>query len=309
MFCAWALALVLVMGGCDRVWNLEGVEPPTADAAEHDGPDPDPDAPLTTTFGQVIEVFELSTTATEDDPTVTDDLLDIYYNSYRTDGGSGGGDIWHASRSSVTAAWGTLSPVAPLNTAALDNTPRISGDGLSIFMARTVGGNREILLTTRPARSADAWSTPMGVPELESTADESEAMLTADGLAVYFSTTRDGTKDLYFATRTSPAGSWSPPLPVPGANGAFDEDSPYTRDGLTIYFSSDRPGSMGETNIWRATRESTSEPFGTPEPVEELNSDKREEDPWLSPDGKTIWFASARSGDVFNIFTATRPSI
>jgi Tol biopolymer transport system component len=95
-------------------------------------------------------------------------------------------------------------------------------------------------------------------------------------------------------------------VPVVGVNSGFDEDSPNTHDGLTLYFSSDRPGSSGMTNIWRATRESTSEPFMAPEPVDELNTDEREEDPWVSPDGRTIWFASGRGSGVFHLFTATR---
>jgi Tol biopolymer transport system component len=297
----WALA-ILALGGCDRVFNLQSVEDGggrSADASEDlDGA---ADA-ANERFGAALQLYELSTVDTEDDPTVTDDLLDIYFNSYR----SGAGDIWHASRASTAAAWSAPVNVAALSTSELDNTPRITGDGLAMYMSREPSTSREIYLTERGTRTADSWSTPSLVAELNGAADDSEAVLTADRLSIYFSSTRDGTKDIFVATRASTVAAWGPAAPVAGINTSAGEDSPYTRDGLTLYFSSDRAGAGGMTNIWRATRTDLSSAFSSPVPVSELNTDEREEDPWLSPDGRTIWFASSRGSGVFHLFTATR---
>jgi Tol biopolymer transport system component len=304
---AWALA-ILVLGGCDRVFNLEHVEDGGAGSGSADGPenlDAMDDAGIPAMFSPSTQIYELSSVSTEDDPTVTEDGLEIYFNSYRT-GGAGSGDIYHSSRKTTSSKWDAPTNVTALNTSALDNTPRIRGDGVLMYMSREPSTTREIYVTTRPNRTTQTWTALALVPALNSTADDSEAMLTADGLAIYFSSTRAGTKDLYVATRATDTAMWDPPVPVPGVNTTFDEDSPNTHDGLTLYFSSDRPGSAGMTNIWRATRPSTSVAFGVPEPVAELNTDEREEDPWVSPDGRTIWFASAIDGGVFHLFTATR---
>ena len=39
---------------------------------------------------------------------------------------------------------------------------------------------------------------------------------------------------------------------------------------------------------------SVADAFGAAVPLDELNTDAAEEDPWLSDDGSTIWFASSR---------------
>jgi Tol biopolymer transport system component len=299
---AWALA-ILAAGGCDRVFNLEHVEDGGAASADmSDDPDAAGDENIQEMFGASSQLYELSSVETEDDPTVTDDLLDIYFNSYR----SGSGDIWHASRASASAAWGQLVNVSALNTSDVDNTPRISGDGRVMYMSRETYGVRDIYVTTRPSRTADDWLALKAVTELNSVADDSEAVLTADGLSIYFSSTRGGNKDIYVATRTAIDVDWSEAQPVAGINTSSDEDSPHTHDGLTLYFSSTRPGSHALTNIWRATRTDVDAAFSAPVPVDELNTDEREEDPWVSPDGRTIWFASSRGGGVFHLFTATR---
>jgi Tol biopolymer transport system component len=99
---------------------------------------------------------------------------------------------------------------------------------------------------------------------------------------------------------------WSSPTPVTELNTVdYIEDAPFSQDGLTLYFSTNRPGSFGRTDLWVATRTSLDEPFGTPEPLDEINSIDYEEDPWVSEDGSTLYFASARNGPM-RIYMATR---
>ena len=54
--------------------------------------------------------------------------------------------------------------------------------------------------------------------------------------------------------------------PVPGLDSPYHEECPsISADGLTIYFTSDRPHTPGGykyADIWVATRETISEPFG-----------------------------------------------
>lgn len=93
--------------------------------------------------------------------------------------------------------------------------------------------------------------------------------------------------------------------PISALNSAEEEDDPsLSSDELTIYF--ERAG-----NIWRATRDDSSAPWDPPEPVAELSYEgASDQDPTLSPDGRTLYLASDRPDSLaqggHDIFVATR---
>src|SRR5688500_14371148 len=98
------------------------------------------------------------------------------------------------------------------------------------------------------------------------------------------------------ATGDTPLGAWSPPMPVTFNSALGDDDPSLTADQLQIFFASSRLGGVGGEDIWFATRNDVSEPFGTPVNVTELNSDEFEATPKLSLGGLTLYFASQRPG-------------
>jgi Tol biopolymer transport system component len=83
-------------------------------------------------------------------------------------------------------------------------------------------------------------------------------------------------------------------------------DAFLTDDGLTLLYSSGHAnGTMTESaDLYVAVRSSTSEPFSATAPLSELNTAAEERDPWLSADGKTLFFVSNRDG-LLNIYQAT----
>src|SRR5690606_29760527 len=66
-------------------------------------------------------------------------------------------------------------------------------------------------------------------------------------------------------------------------------------DGLTLWLN--RAPLDGNADLFRAARPSLDAPFSEPEPLEDLNTDADERDPWLSPDGTQLYFTSDRDGD------------
>jgi hypothetical protein len=57
-------------------------------------------------------------------------------------------------------------------------------------------------------------------------------------------------------------------------------------------------------DLFVAWRRSTSETFsGAQQPLDDLNTPGDERDPWLTPDGKTLYFTSDRDG-FLSIYTA-----
>lgn len=97
-------------------------------------------------------------------------------------------------------------------------------------------------------------------------------------------------------------GPWQAPTPI-DIPPVGDDDPSATADLLELYFN--RSG-----DIYVTTRGSTSEPWGTPIPVDPLNTTVAETTPDVTYDGLTIYFASARPGGMGgnDIWMATRPS-
>jgi hypothetical protein len=81
-----------------------------------------------------------------------------------------------------------------------------------------------------------------------------------------------------------------------GAPGTDDWGPALSADGLTIYFYSGRTPTVGGFDIWTATRATEQALWTTPSDVMAINSAVEDRVPWISDDGLTIGFASARAG-------------
>lgn len=222
-----------------------------------------------------------------DDPTLTDDRLELYFN--RTS------DIYVATRASVNDAFGNATLDVPLSTGSIETTPEVSGDGLTMIVAsnRSGGGacgDQDLWISTRATRS-EPWPTPTHIDALCSAQSDTGATVSPDGRRLVMSSHRTGTMglaDLYIATRASTSDAWSTPVVLTELNtSASDADPVLSPDGLTIYFFSTR---TVDADLYVATRTSTSVPFSTPVSIDELNTAGSESDPWVSTDQRVIVF-------------------
>src|SRR3954471_8263226 len=122
-------------------------------------------------FDPPVLMSELASPSHTDNPTLTGDLLEIYFTTDRV---SGNGDVWFATRSTPTAPFGTPAPVTAVNGASFETSSAISPDGLTLWFGSDrpggVGAN-DIWVTERATR-ASAWSTPLNVLALNSSADD-----------------------------------------------------------------------------------------------------------------------------------------
>ncbi|MFW6197671.1 MAG: hypothetical protein ACOC5B_02285, partial [Myxococcota bacterium] len=221
----------------------------------------------------------------DEDPTLTADELEMYFTA--NDRGPTK-DIWRVSRASIADPWGTPERVAELSSDWEDNTPRISSDGLSIWLAskRAGLGEDDFYQATRSRRD-EAWSTPSEVSELSDFASgKLYPTPFADGLELWFS----GGGDIYRTTREVRSDPWGAPQAVAAiSNGEFDF-GPFPLDVNLVYFASGTEDHES-TRIYVAWRPSSAEPFtfvGMPE----LDSSDTASDPWVSADGKRIYFSS-----------------
>ena len=88
---------------------------------------------------------------------------------------------------------------------------------------------------------------------------------------------------------------------------ADDERADLSPDELTIYFSSTRSGGLGGFDIYKATRASTTTPFGNITPVPGMNTTGDERGPRVTPDGLSLFaYSRPSSTSPQHVMLATR---
>jgi hypothetical protein len=291
-------------GAGGPVIDADGDGPLLVDA-DRDAPDAGPDAALGM-WSTPATVDVLNGGPNDDDPALTSDMLEIVFASTRG-GGTGGEDIWMATRGSTSDGWSAPFELAVLNSPVSESNVKISGDGLLITFAsnRSPSQAADIWAATRPDRSSP-FSPPMQVVELSSDAGEWHAHPSFDHLAIVMCSSRDGDEELYTSGRPSELAVWSKPFPIVGAVSSPENDcDPMMPEPTSeLYFASARAGMTGY-DLYVAQPDSANG-FETPTPIAELNSGLNDRDPWVSPDRRTMYFTSARNGNGDEIFVTTR---
>jgi outer membrane protein OmpA-like peptidoglycan-associated protein/tetratricopeptide (TPR) repeat protein len=184
---------------------------------------------------------------------------------------------------------------------------------------KSYGWNDEPYLDLYKAtRNADGtFSKPTEAEGMNSKWHDGPAAVSADGNTMYFSseTFRDkifdkdkekkvkfGNVGLFKATKTD--GKWGNIQALPFNNKDYNVGNPsLSKDGKTLYFSSNMPGTLGGSDIWKV--EITGDnAYGTPQNLgNTINTEGRENFPFLSDDNKLYFSSDARQGfgglDVF----------
>jgi outer membrane protein OmpA-like peptidoglycan-associated protein/Tol biopolymer transport system component len=146
-------------------------------------------------------------------------------------------------------------------------------------------------------KSAGQWGAPQLLPEpINSESNEGAACFSADGqLMVYTACGREGgigNCDLYISTLEG--SQWKQPINLGNVVNSTEWDSQPTisYDGNRIIFTSTRPGGYGSEDLYMIERNG----FGEWGPAMNLggavNTPFSDMSPFLSQDGKTLYFAS-----------------
>jgi len=154
-----------------------------------------------------------------------------------------------------------------------------------------------------PAQPPFNFGTPtnVGTP-VNTSADDGNFCISADGLELYFASTRQGVYpdfDLYVMRRASITEEWSDPANLgPTINStSYDATPCISPDGLELFFSSERPGGCGKPDLWVITRPTRGGSWGTPVNLGlTVNSGQWDQAPTISSDGLTLYFESDRQG-------------
>jgi hypothetical protein len=220
-------------------------------------------------------------------PSITADELELYFESYRS-GGHGNADVWVTKRATIDDEWGQATNLgSTINSSGWDGWPCIFPDGLTLYFVnertgltvtrratrsdnwdppvalgpevpRPGGfGGSDLWMSTRSAVS-DVWDPPLNLgPTVNSSAHDRYPSISADGLALFFSSYRPGGhggQDIWVAMRVTEDDDWGTPVNLgPMVNTSSSDGGPsISADGRTLYFYSNRPGGYGNHDLWQA---------------------------------------------------------
>jgi Tol biopolymer transport system component len=206
------------------------------------------------TFGSVSSLPSPVNSVIAGTPELSQDGLSLYFFSERF-GGTGGRDLYVATRPSLGVEFNAVSEPSTLNSVGRDDRPWLSPDELSVyFSSQRASISDDLWRATRNGRS-DAFGPPVVAAELNSIGNDAGVFLTPDGKVAFLASDRSGGLgglDLYRAVRASTGESFSTPeILVELSSSADDFDPQLTADGQELFFVSKR--SSADFRIWRSS--------------------------------------------------------
>jgi len=254
----------------------------------------------------------------EQAPSLSPDGLSLYFGSNRPrPGGSTDTDLWVSHRSCTDCPWQTPVNLGPVvNSSVGDNGPSLSLDGHLLFFtsARTGVGLNDIYVSHRANPKDDlGWGPPVLLgPGVNTTAFEAGAeyvQSAEDGVTNFYFNRgpSQAAQDIYVASITRDGETLGSGVVVAELSDETANDAAATvrTDGREILFGSTRINGLGGLDLWIATRPSVQDAWSPPENLAPLNSGANDQQPSLSSDGRTLFFASDRSGNL-DIWMSTR---
>jgi hypothetical protein len=241
-------------------------------------------------------------TSSEDDenPSLTADLLEIYFTSDR-EGGAGDYDLYVARRASADDSFGEPENVTELSTESFESSPAVSADGLTLWFGSDreggAGGN-DVWVARRESRD-DPWGEAENVAELNTAADEIPRPLGAGETTMPLGRREEGGRYFtYLARRSGPDEAFSEPELIESlveADVIAVTDAWLSPSGDELWYVRGIEGEKGD--IYIARRDGDGQ-FVNTGPAPHVNTDADERDPWLSAEGTRLFFASDRAGSL-----------
>jgi len=194
--------------------------------------------------------------------------------------------------------WSQPIALVGVNSTSKDSDPTFTNDRLELYFVSTRAGgvgNEDIWYTKRTSVTA-AWAAPINVTAVNSTGDDSCVEVSADGMQIWFASTRSGSGDIYTATQTGLA--WGTPTPVTELNTTGIESGiGVSPDGLIAII--DR-GTLSARTLHIASRANTAAAFSTPVPFDSINSmSNTPSSPSLTNNADAIYFHADSTRNIY----------
>ncbi len=185
-----------------------------------------------------------------------------------------------------------------INSKYSENNPVLSGDQKTLIYTQSREAFEKIFVSHN---INGVWSKPVDITrQIGSEGDCYSTGISNDGTELYVIKHDDQNSDIYVAKLVK--NRWQRMEPVPGKiNTRYHESSAcVSPDGNKLYFSSDRPKGFGGYDIYVA--EKTKDVWGNVKNLGNvINTDKDEINPYISADGKILYFSSNGHESVGNM--------
>jgi hypothetical protein len=198
----------------------------------------------------------VNTIYSENRPIVSADGLTLYLEFVD----ASGVDIHYSTRSDPSAPFSAQQmSLAVVNTTTdAEFNPWISDDHKTMYFTSDRDGYNDIFMTTRTSTTTD-FTMPVAVTELNSGGGDYMGALSADGLEIFFGSSRDTNvtnDDIFHATRATPSGPFGTPAKLTELSDATTDEYPtwLSADRCQLMFTSNRSGGSGGYNLWITTR-------------------------------------------------------
>lgn len=198
--------------------------------------------PNTDSFPLAHVVASLSTTNDDVGPILSSDGLTVFFGTlipgqlY---------DIYYAKRTSRTEDFGKPELAWNLNTSGYESVDSISPDGQTIYIESTRSGRGDGDIYRSTTGTSGVFGEPTPIEELNSPYDDAGAVISWDGLTVYFATSRDvgdGSFNVWTAHRADTISQFMNLHPLPELNTpGWDTPTSISPDECTLYIT--RPAS------------------------------------------------------------------
>lgn len=210
----------------------------------------------TSAFGSFSAVTGVPTGANEEDPWLSRDGLQLYYST--TDTSNGDPDLMRVTRSTPTGTFGSVTSLS-VNQLYIDRDPYFAPGQTTLFFTREQSNAVDLYSSTY---SGGTFGTPAILANVNhATAEDSEPVLTRDGLRLYFKSRRvgtshtgfsDGDGDIYLADRASASANFGTPSLVNMLNtSGIDYPVAISADGCSLFIASNRHVGLSDNEIFR----------------------------------------------------------
>lgn len=193
---------------------------------------------------------------------------------------------------------------APVNTPLSEYNAVISGDEKTMVFTAEKKFYTGVFMSKK---KNGEWSPPQNLlPQLGIDGDCETTSISYDGTEMYLYREDDLIGNIYVSRYEN--GTWSRIKKLgENINTKYWESHAFvTEDGEELYFTSNREGGYGELDIYKATRNEDGT-WGKPENLgETINTEWNEDTPFLTKDGKTLFFSSEGHYNMggFDLFVA-----
>jgi hypothetical protein len=191
-------------------------------------------------FGVALTELSLSSPSNDYKASLTGDSLTAFVST--RSGGSSVTNIRRGTRGDTTQPFVMDSMyLGAVNDGVDQWDSHISRDGLRLYLSPNNGPQQHVAVAVR-ASDTSSFTASQTISELASVVKDNDHSLTADERVVVFASDRTGMRQLHYAVRASPTGTFGAPVVLPGV--PTGDDGPHlSSDGCRLYFVSDRNGS------------------------------------------------------------------